>query len=182
MPDAGLCDSGVGKCLNPLDRSTQHNAFHAIVMIQVDVQGRDVEVVVCVMALCQTAREVAFVMVEDVGQVSQAVATRLLCQFLLVHALAYQVPDRFGTVLVAVVRKIFLEVFYQIIVQRDGHSLHVFSPVTDSMRMSGYPHEFRACCSPSSRMIIFQLIIPILRITHYVASKDIVDRIDCAAR
>ncbi|MGB5279193.1 MAG: hypothetical protein WBO73_14835 [Gammaproteobacteria bacterium] len=116
MPDAGLCDSGFGECLNPLDRSTQHNAFHAIVMIQVDVQGRDVEVVVCVMARCQTAREIALVMVEDVGQISQAVATRLLCKFFLVHALAYQVPDRFGTVLVAVVDKIFfaVSVFWRI--------------------------------------------------------------------
>jgi len=106
------------------------------------VQGRDVEVVVCVMALCQTAREIALVMVEDVGQVSQAVATRILCQSLFVDPLTQQIPDRLGTVLVAVVGKVLLEVGYQIFVQRDGHSLHLFSPVADSIRTSGCPHEF----------------------------------------
>ena len=76
MSDAGLRDSGFGACLNPLGRSTQHDAFHAIVMIQVDVQGRDVEAVVCVMALCQTAREIALVMVEDAGSFSACLISR----------------------------------------------------------------------------------------------------------
>lgn len=39
MLDAGLSDGGIGECLNPLDRSPYHNVFHAIVMIQMDVQG-----------------------------------------------------------------------------------------------------------------------------------------------
>jgi hypothetical protein len=143
MTDTSLGDGGVGECLDPLDRATQHDTLQAIVMIEVDVQGRDIEVVMCVMALGQAAGELALVMVEDVGQVGQAVATRLLCQSLLVDPLPYQVPDRLGPVPVPVIGEVFLEIGYQIIVQRDGHSLHGVAPVAGSMRIAGRPRALR---------------------------------------
>jgi hypothetical protein len=49
------------------DRAAQYDVLHAVVMIQVDVQGSDVEVMTGVMALCQPACEITLVMVEDVG-------------------------------------------------------------------------------------------------------------------
>ena len=71
---AALADRVVGQLLHRLGRAAQHRDLQAGVVVEMDVQGRDLEIVVAVLRLGEPPAEIARLVVVDIGQGGDAEA------------------------------------------------------------------------------------------------------------
>lgn len=83
---AALAHRVAGHRPHRLDRPAQDRDFQAGLVVEMDVQGRDLEIVVAVLGLGEAASEVARLVVVDVGERRDAEAV-ILARVLAVEAL-----------------------------------------------------------------------------------------------
>ncbi len=98
--DPAFGNYGAGESPHCAGIATQHREFQAVFMIQMDMQGRDLQLVMGVMRVRQPPRHVPCVVIEHVGQGGDAVAGDIAVEFRLFQAKPGEVADRFGPVVV----------------------------------------------------------------------------------
>jgi hypothetical protein len=96
-----LGDQGIGKAAHGGGRSAQDHAFEAVLVIQVGMQGGHRQVVLTVLQGREAFRQVAFVVVIDVGQAGHAMAGLAALPARLFEMRPQHVAHRLGAVLVA---------------------------------------------------------------------------------
>lgn len=124
VPYATLAHRLVGQgphraCLPP-----QHGDFEAGVVIEMDMQGRHLQIVMRMLRLDQPAAEIAGFVVIDVSQRGDAVPVRRLLQFLARLGLAQDIAQRLGAAGIALLLHAPVEGVGQFVVDRQGDALH----------------------------------------------------------
>jgi hypothetical protein len=72
VTNSGLGHQRFGECPHGTRRATQDDALHAIVVIQMGMQGRHAQIVMLMLVVRHPLRQFALVVVRDVGQVGDA--------------------------------------------------------------------------------------------------------------
>lgn len=96
VSNAALADHPVREGAHITARAAQHGDLQALVPVEMDMQSRNREVVVIVLLVGQPAREIARLVVIDIGESREAGRSRISLQFG-AGRLAQDVPDRFRT-------------------------------------------------------------------------------------
>jgi hypothetical protein len=111
MPDLGFC-------------AAQHSHFKAGIVIEMNMQGRDGEIVAMVLGARQSFGERARFMVENIDERGDTGAFATLAARLL-QAGAGQVAQSFRPVLIAARLLELVDFGDQVVVEGDGHALHL---------------------------------------------------------
>ena len=98
VPDASLGDDPVGAGAHLVDPALQNDGFPAIVMVQVNVLGRDSDVMMVVLDLRQAIRQLALVVVKHITDRRHAPGGLARRQLRLAQRLAHQVAKCLGPV------------------------------------------------------------------------------------
>src|SRR6516165_8796917 len=127
---ATLRDDLLGEPCNRAGPPLEHCDLHAAFVIKVHVQGRDGHIVMIVKAMRQPLCQCTHAMVVNINQCSDALLFRRRCSSGLLYPGAYQIADRFGSVLVAAPGNEPVHLRHQIIVEGNRHTLHIPLPAS----------------------------------------------------
>lgn len=124
VTDAAFGDDVVGEVLDVPARSLHRRDFEAGRIIQMDVHGRNRDVVVLMRTLDQPVRQIARGMIVNIDQRSDAVVGA--CAFLphLRQTVTREITDDLGAVLIAAFGCCSVDLFEQVVVEGDGDALH----------------------------------------------------------
>jgi len=78
VPNATPGDDLIGKSPYPIERTTQYAGLEAVIMIKMHVQCGHAQVVVLVLGFSQPGRQIAAVMIVDIGENADAIPVRIL--------------------------------------------------------------------------------------------------------
>jgi len=106
-------------------RSAQDDAFDAVIVVEMRVQGRDRDIVMIVLHGRQPSRQIALMMVVDVTQDPDAVLGCSRLQLFAVDLLAQQVPKGLRAVLIASFLDHPVEGIRQVIIDRYRESSQI---------------------------------------------------------
>ena len=76
--DAALCDDAIGEISHRPGLSSQHRHFETVLMVEMHMHRRNMEMMVIVMRGCQPFRQFACVMVEHVRERGEALTFAVL--------------------------------------------------------------------------------------------------------
>ena len=125
VPHAALGDNAVRKNTNIIGRPTQDHRLQAGVVIQMNVQSRQADVMVVVLALGQPSRQFAFIVIEDVGQAADAIGGGSGFQPFAFQFFPDDVANSLGPVQIAFSGHELVKLGEQFVVERDGDSFHL---------------------------------------------------------
>lgn len=120
MPNARFRADFLGEAAHILGRATQKQGFQTVFMIEVHVHGTDNQIVRMMLQMCQSLREVPFVMVIDIGKTGNAMRRLILIQPFGFDFLAQQIPHGLGAIDITPRLNPFIEVGGQFIAQGDS--------------------------------------------------------------
>jgi len=128
VTDAAFSNDAVGEPSHVSGTALQHRNFHAVLMIEVNVERRLRQVVTIVGRLHEPLGQIACCMVVDEDKRAHAVATlsRILCGLL--YSGAGKVPDRLRSILVSAPFNDPVKVRHQVVVESNSNALHNESP------------------------------------------------------
>lgn len=126
MADASFRDNLVCNCLDLGGLPLQDSGFHAVVVIEMNVEGRQDELVVVVESPYEPLRQVARGMVENIDDCGNAILGTGCVQYRFLQARAGQVADSLRAVLVASCPNDLVKLGHQIVVKGYGDALHIF--------------------------------------------------------
>ncbi len=109
VPDAALGDNRLGEFTDPFHGPLQHDGLDALIVIEVSVQGRDRQIVVCMLNTRQPLREIPFVMIIDIGQIRDARAPHIALFGALLQVGTENIAHRLASVRVATLFDEFIE-------------------------------------------------------------------------
>ena len=141
VPDTLFGNDGLRERHHRGRRTSQDNALDAVIVIQMSVQGRYGHVVVPMLHGCEPSRQIALMVVVDVAQDAHAELCVPDLQPFLVELLPKQVPERFGSVLVAPLGHQPVEGVRQRLVHRDSQSSHTTPDSDLASIMIRWPYE-----------------------------------------
>ena len=124
MPDTAFRHQEMGKSAHCFRRSAQNNAFEAVFVIEMGVQGGNGQVVMIVLQLHQTFGQRPLVVVIHVTEVGDTIRSLILLEPVVFKLAAQQVAYRLGTVAVAAFSDQLVELLRQIFVQGNGEPFH----------------------------------------------------------
>ena len=125
MPDLRLRHQGIGEVLHGIRRAAQRDRLQAVVVVQVDVHGRQHQIVVLMLQVRQPFGEIAGVVVVDVTQRGYAIRGLVTFQALRTQQAAQDVAHRLGPVLVALAPDQFVEAGGEFLAERNREAFHV---------------------------------------------------------
>src|SRR6185437_4394591 len=122
---AALADRVVGELLDRARGAAQHRHLQAAVVVEMDVHGRDLQVVVPMLCLGQPLAELPGLVIVDVGEGGDAMAVTGFLPALPRLRVAQDVAQCLRTAAVAAPAHVLVERLDQIVVDRKGDALHV---------------------------------------------------------
>lgn len=125
VPHSGLGDGRVGELPHLLAVSLQQHDLETILVIQMNMQGREHQVVMGMLGVGQAAGQFALMVVVDIAQTSDRMLRFGLLQTFRLEALAEKVPNRLRTVLISFPPDIAVEFLQKPFVQRNRHPFHL---------------------------------------------------------
>jgi hypothetical protein len=128
VTDAAFSNDAVGEPSHVSGTALQHRNFHAVLMIEVNVECRLCQIMTVVRRLDEPLGQIARCMVVDEDKRAHAVATLsgILCGLL--YSGAGKVPDRLRSVLVSPPFNDPVKVRHQVVVKSNSNALHNESP------------------------------------------------------
>jgi len=128
VADSALGHDQVGERLDLRDAASKDGYFEAIIVVEVNVQGRDGQFVMIVLLGGEPLRQLARLMLVDVGQRTDARLLRLDPRRLRGLGFAHEVPDGLGPAGIAPLPTQSVEGGEEIVVDGDGDALHDSRP------------------------------------------------------
>lgn len=129
VTDTRLGHHRTGKGLNLIGAAAQDDGLDAIVVVKVRMGRRDCQLVVIVLHVHQSCRELALMVVVQVAERCDAGPVRTLGASNIAQIPPEEVAKRLGAIPVAMFTNEYLEGFGQIVVKRHRQSLHSQFPV-----------------------------------------------------
>jgi hypothetical protein len=128
VTDATFSNDAVREPSHVSGAALQHRNFHAVLMIEMNVERRLCQIMTVVRRLHEPLGQIARCMVVDEDKRAHAVATlsRILCGLL--YSGASKVPDRLRSVLISPPFNDPVKVRHQVVVESNGNALHNESP------------------------------------------------------
>jgi hypothetical protein len=128
VTDAAFSNDAVGELSHVSGAALEHRNFHAVLMIEVNVERRLCQIMTVMGRLHEPLGQIARCMVVDEDKRAHAVATlsRILCGLL--DSGAGKVPDRLRSVLVSPPFNDPVKVRHQVVVESNRNALHNESP------------------------------------------------------
>ena len=121
---AALGDDGIGEIANVIGRPAQDHGFQTGIVIQMNMQGRQAEIMVIMLALGQPARQLTFMMIEDLGQAADTRGRRAAVQPFALQFLANHITKGLGPVQIAVAGHECVKLDKKLVIKRYGNSFH----------------------------------------------------------
>jgi len=123
--DVALGDHRFGKLPDPRSLPAQHRDFETIVVVEMNMHRRDLKIVMIVVRVGQPLRQLARVVIEDVGQRRDALSLRAVVDSRLLETEARQVAQRLGSIVIVVIVHERGEFLGKLVGHADGDPLHV---------------------------------------------------------
>ena len=124
VANPGFGHQRFGECPHGTRGATQDDALHAIVVIQMSMQGRHAQIMMLMLGMRHPLRQFALMVVIHVGQVGDAVGRVLPCQTAGFNMGAQDVAHRLRTVRIAPGHNQGIKGPGQVFIEGYGKSLH----------------------------------------------------------
>jgi hypothetical protein len=124
MANAPFGDHMLGAMLDVARPALEYRDLHAAFVVEMNMQRCMRHVVMIMKGMNEPLGEIASRMIIDVDQSGNAIATLAGVLLRLLHSGSGQVPDRLGPVLIAALCHDPIEVGHEIVVERNGDTLH----------------------------------------------------------
>jgi len=126
--DAALGSDRVGEILHGRKIPSQNRDLEAVLVIEMHVQRRDLEVVMRMMRLGQPSRQLTRMMVVNVGQNGDALARDAVAEHSVREPVAGQIPDSLRTVVVPMPPHVPRKLGGEFVRHADGEPFHPCAP------------------------------------------------------
>ena len=136
----------LGEGLRRLDGPAHEHGFQAVGVIEMNLRGRDHQIVMLVLQFGYLLRRGPVVMIVDITDAGGTPFRPVFLQTDMADLVADEIPHGFGAIDVAPLAYEGVELLCELIVQRDGEALHEKSPSKSSSlhrwgNMTGRPRQ-----------------------------------------
>lgn len=127
VPNAARGHDKVGKIFNTLNRTSQDDHFKAVIMIHVHMHAGQCKVVMIMLYRGNATGKVTFVVIVNVAERGDAMASTSFFQPGGLQLVAYQVAHRLRAICIAARAYKFVKLFGELVIQRYGETFHISS-------------------------------------------------------
>lgn len=124
VSNAARSHDKVGKIFNALNRASQDDHFETVIMIHVHMHAGQCKVVMIVLYRGNAAGKVAFVVIVNIAECGDAMASTSFFQPSGLQLVAYQVAHRLRAIGIAARAYEFVKLFGELVIQRYGEAFH----------------------------------------------------------
>ncbi len=121
---APLGNDGIGEIANIIRWPAQNHGLQTGIVVQMDVKGRQAEIMMIMLALGQPTRQLALVVIENIRQTADAMGGGAAFQPLALQFFANNVAESLGPVQITVSGHELVELNQKVVIQRYGDSFH----------------------------------------------------------